>query len=197
LRTSRNSLKAALQPTSSLQAATGTTESGDGADKLKRERATVGRLYKAADAAGADSGAVDELRRYLDAHPHLTEKAEVLTLAVEDTLLAKVDGGRPGVRELLRAELKGIRDRLDYEDAPEIEQLIIAEIVIAWLWLQWHQCQFAAADTWKLGEYWDKKLSGAQKRFLRACESLAKVRRLTERKMSPAALSYLRGMMNP
>ncbi|HEV2763864.1 MAG TPA: hypothetical protein VGV38_12860 [Pyrinomonadaceae bacterium] len=28
------------------------------------------------------------------------------------------------------------------------------------------------------GEHWDKRLSAAQRRFTRACESLAKVRRL-------------------
>jgi hypothetical protein len=35
--------------------------------------------------------------------------------------------------------------------------------------------------TLTVGAYWDKRLSMAQKRFMRACESLARVRRLSRR----------------
>ncbi len=34
--------------------------------------------------------------------------------------------------------------------------------------------------TLKQGEYWEKRLSSAQRRYLRACETLARVRKLAQ-----------------
>jgi hypothetical protein len=137
------------------------------------------------------------MRQFLDTHPYLTEKAEVMTNAAEKAVIEKVIGTSPGTVELIRSELKGIRDRLGYEDSPQVEQLIIAEIVVAWLWVQWLDVQLTKdGGTIGLIEYWQRRVVSAHKRFLRACESLARVRKLTERKPSPiasaAASAYLR-----
>jgi hypothetical protein len=37
----------------------------------------------------------------------------------------------------------------------------------------------ANSGTLEQGEYWEKRLSAAQRRYLRACETLARVRKLT------------------
>lgn len=154
----------------------------------------MSELLNAADAPNAKPGAVAELRRFLAAHPHLTEKAEGIAGVVEEAILSKMTLERPGAAEVLRAELKGIRNSLDYEDAPELERLIIAEIVISWLTVQLIEAHIAQGREPGMVEFYERRLSHTQKRFLRASESLARVRKLTERRMSPAALAYLKGM---
>jgi hypothetical protein len=186
---SLKSLKLTSRPNSSPADATAITESG--AEVEKRDRKRLSELLVAAN--DKKPGAAAEMRKFLDIHPYLTEKAEVITSAVENSVIEKVAGSSPGVIELIRSEIKGIRDRLGYEGAPEIERLLIAEIVICWLWVQWYGVIAARnQESMAVGRHWEKQLTCAQKRFLRANETLAKVRKLTERKPSPAAMAYLK-----
>jgi hypothetical protein len=193
---SPNSSKSILRPNSSPQAITDTNGSGADAEKLarKNDRARLSELLAAANAPKAKPGTADELRRFLDAHPHLTEKAELMTTVTEEAVLKRIVGVSPGSLELIRSELKGIRDRLGYEESPQMERLIIGEIVVAWVWVQWNDLQLAKAEKAPSIEFWQRQVSQAQKRFLRSCESLAKVRKLTERAVSPLAVAYLKGM---
>ncbi len=71
---------------------------------------------------------------------------------------------------------------LGYADASPMERMLIDAVVLAWL--RYTQVERAAANTWgdshslTSGAYWDKRLSAAQRRYLRAIETLARVRRL-------------------
>lgn len=76
---------------------------------------------------------------------------------------------------------------LGYAEASPLEKMLIDAVVLAWL--RYTHVERCAANTWggshslPLGEYWDKRLSAAQRRYLRAIETLARVRR-----MGPAVL---------
>ena len=71
---------------------------------------------------------------------------------------------------------------LGMDQAPMIEKLIIQNIVNNWLRLQWVEYQV----TGNMGEgvsreqvgWWEKRLSITQGRYLRALETLARVRRM-------------------
>lgn len=149
-------------------------------------------LAKAADAGKA--GAADEMRRLFDKHPELTREAKVLVGAVEGVLMKKIAPKNPGTAEILMAEIRSIRDHLGYQDAPQLERLIIGEIVISWLLIQWLDIQVVQQETFRAAEFWQRRLTQANKRFLRASTTLAKVRKLTEPKASPATLAYLKAM---
>lgn len=81
----------------------------------------------------------------------------------------------------LRCELDDMRTELGFDSASGLERLLIDAVVLSWLRLQHVEYWRTEVDSWQAREYWDKQLSAAQRRFLRACESLAKVRKLLSR----------------
>lgn len=84
------------------------------------------------------------------------------------------------MQESYRQKLKAMRDGLGWQTASEVEKILIEQICLNWLRLNFveivHRVKTAAGVTIDWGIYWDKVLDSAQKRYLRACESLAKVR---------------------
>lgn len=64
-----------------------------------------------------------------------------------------------------------------------LERLLVQQVVVAWLHLGYIEYQYSAMTTetgltMKRAEYWERRLSAAQRRYLRATETLARVRRL-------------------
>lgn len=94
----------------------------------------------------------------------------------------------PLVTESTKVYIEQMKEELGWEDASMLEKLIIETIVTCWL--HYHnstmQLSFATNRSHSIreGEYLDKRVSLAQKRFTRAIESLAKVRKLL--KTTPA-----------
>lgn len=84
--------------------------------------------------------------------------------------------------ETVKKKLANMRDELGWEDATETEKLLIRQVCLTWLRLyfverQHHQATFPSHSLTS-GIYWDKRLSMAQKRHLKAIESLAKARKM-------------------
>jgi hypothetical protein len=88
----------------------------------------------------------------------------------------------PGFAVILEKYLPRIKKDLGYELAPAIEKLSIDGVAISWL--RWQQIEYKY--TWQNRQglslnqaaYWDKSLSAAHARYLKALESLAKIRKL-------------------
>ena len=91
----------------------------------------------------------------------------------------------PGVKECWRQRLSSLRKDLGYVGAPMLDQLLIQQAALCWLKLNVIELQYSnvmkQSITLTLGIYWEKRLTAAQRRFTRACESLARVRRLSRR----------------
>jgi len=94
----------------------------------------------------------------------------------------------PGVKECWKHRLSSLREELGYVGAPILEQLLIQQAALCWLKLNLvelsYSCAMKQSITLTLGVYWEKRLSAAQRRFTKACESLARIRKLSHR--SPA-----------
>jgi len=106
----------------------------------------------------------------------------------EETVLDTILGGQSrghGSRECWRQRLVSMRTDLGYASSPPLERLLIQQVSLCWLNLNLteyrHTKIMQQSITLTLGIYWDKRLTGAQRRFTRACESLARVRRLSRR----------------
>jgi hypothetical protein len=88
----------------------------------------------------------------------------------------------PGLNEVLREKQREIRKRLGYDEASEMEKLLITHAALCWLRLGLIEIGYSnvmsQSITLTLGAYWEKRLLMAQKRFERACEALERVRRL-------------------
>lgn len=87
------------------------------------------------------------------------------------------------VLESVKRKLANMRDELGWENASEIEKLLIRQVCLTWLKLyhleRLHHSKTTQSHSSETGIYWDKRLTNAQKRHLKAIESLAKVRKIT------------------
>ena len=150
------------------------------------------RLRAEVDKPGAPPQAVASLRRFLAEHPKLLDEVEIMAATTRSALVNKISD-QLGLRVVVEAELKGIRrpPRLqprgerggaaaDRANLPRLAQTAMDRAP-----------SVGASDErgrddpglHVLGE----AAGAAQKRFTRAIESLAKVRKLTERKSNAKA----------
>jgi hypothetical protein len=86
------------------------------------------------------------------------------------------------LKELWKHRLEALRIDLGHSDAPVMEQLLIYQIVLCWLRLNLTEISYSTAMSHSTGAtalFWEKRLSAAQRRYTRACETLARVRKLT------------------
>lgn len=105
------------------------------------------------------------------------------TLA-ETQLLTAASAGRRGYQEELRLGGACVREELGWGTATKLEQLLIDEIVLAHLSLSLVRIEYTGAVHEPIAcdpgirNHWDRHLSAAQRRYIRAIESLARVRKL-------------------
>jgi hypothetical protein len=83
----------------------------------------------------------------------------------------------------IQENISGLRQELGYDNSSALEKLLIENIINTWLRYQWTDYQlmaFMGQDSVRFVEleFWEKRLSMSQRRYLQACETLAKVRRL-------------------
>lgn len=85
-------------------------------------------------------------------------------------------------REAIEIEANKLLESLGYQKANPLEQILIQEIVICWLRVNHlsenQKLKLNQSHSIESGLYWTKQVEIAQKQFTRACESLAKVKKL-------------------
>lgn len=120
-------------------------------------------------------------RSMLTEHPGLLDLIGGLAEQNISRLLADTKMSE-GVREMFRADLNRMHIDLGYDDAPMLEKMLIDSVMLAWLRLNFYEYKITELDiqgmTLEKASFWDKRLSAAQSRYLRACRTLAQVRRL-------------------
>ena len=88
-----------------------------------------------------------------------------------------------GLKECWKQRLQVLKKDLGYDEAPLLEKLLIQQAALCWLKLNLVELSYsgtmAQSITLTLGVYWEKRLTAAQRRFTRACETLARVRKLS------------------
>lgn len=136
------------------------------------------------DRAMADKPAkkdLAELRKYIDFNPGLLSETISLAKVTQQAIIEKV-ATQPAIKLVVKDDVYMLERGLGMDQAPMIEKLIIQNIVNNWLRLQWVEYQV----TGNMGEgvsreqvgWWEKRLSITQGRYLRALETLARVRRM-------------------
>lgn len=126
--------------------------------------------------------ALQDLRQALATHPGLWKLTGDIANQAQYLLVTKYTV-QPVVQQSIIAGLEAIRRKLGWDQAPMLERLLIDQILTCWLNVYDVQARYTLAHSQNnlslaLGEYWEKRLSAAQRRYLRACEALARVRRL-------------------
>lgn len=85
-------------------------------------------------------------------------------------------------QEAAQLAMEAIRVALGYDSAPVVEQLVIDQVAICQLRMHCIESRYAQVQTESVtlaqGIYWERKLSAVQGRYLRAVETLARIRKL-------------------
>jgi hypothetical protein len=157
-------------------------------EKLKRR---FDELLKKSNKSEPDVKDVDALRELLQENRGQDLHGDVLEIMgmAESYLLQEGSPlGRSGMNEIIREQQRDLRQRLGFDDVPEMEKLLIAHVALCWLRLGLLEISYtrvmSKSTSLALNMYWEKRLTLAQRRYTRACETLELVRKMA--RSSPA-----------
>ncbi len=146
--------------------------------KAQDLRALVAQVDKKKPAA-AD---VTALNNFLKDNPHMWRLIGDLGDQANQIMLQEMSAPA-SMKQAIRAGLQAQELALIQPGDGELEMAIIRQIVGCWLRLSIVEYQLGSgtaknAFNMTQGAYWEKRVSTAQRRYLRAIETLARVRRL-------------------
>jgi hypothetical protein len=125
---------------------------------------------------------VEALNKLFEESPYVWQQVGNLAARVKDSIIGMQCGQSHIVMEATKRKVAEMRDQLGWKDSSRLEKIIIEQVCMNWLRLNHlelvHEQKTRESHTLPVGQHWDKLLTQAQKRYLRACESLAKVRKL-------------------
>lgn len=138
----------------------------------------VDRAYK----EKPDPKDLQALKRKMDEMPELWRAVFDMTQVIRNNLIERAISAK-AAQSAIRKNVAILMDDMGYINSSAIEKLLIENVVITWLRLQWVEYQmigFMGEGEVRMSvvEYWEKRLSISQRRHLRACETLARVRKL-------------------
>ncbi len=145
------------------------------------------------------SADVQALSKLLDEHRGLELWRRVGGIAqVAEAAALKNAPVTDAMRELWAKRMEALRAEHGYAEASTMERLLIHQVVLCWLRLNLTEMSYSSvmsqSITLTLGVYWEKRLTAAQKRYTRAVETLARVRKLTRAtQLQEARLQAARG----
>ena len=123
------------------------------------------------------------LRAYLESHPEIWHDLHNISQISIDAAL-DASGNGAVTAELLRVKLKALQQDLGWDEASTLVRLMIEAVVMSYL--RWCLTEIVYSTNTEgksvvlvTATFLEKKLAQSQKQYLRACESLARVRRLS------------------
>lgn len=140
--------------------------------------------FDRANVKGAKKADREKVRELLTDHADLKLWSRVPgVMGTAESFLLENSGLSDSVVLCWRENLNRVRKGLGFDDAPEVEQLLITHASLCWLRLGLleiqHTQHISGAHTFAAGLYWDRRLSAAQRRFSRAAVQLSRVRKLS------------------
>lgn len=124
---------------------------------------------------------LDELRKWINSYPELWKVIFDTAQVIERNFIQNMVGGE-AIIIAVQKNADEIRNEMGYSKASIMEQMLIDNIVISWFGVQYCNYQLITRmncdEKIVLLEFWERRLSMSQRRYLHACETLAKVRRL-------------------
>jgi len=145
-------------------------------------------LMTAVDKTKPAQSDIAALHRYLSEHPEIAAYCGDVGVTIQDRILGKIYGDSP-TREVVKAHVEQLRASLGYTESSGLERMVIEAVILCWV--RWQDCEWRyqshieGQHSLASGDYWERRLTLAQKRHLKAIETLARVRRLL-RKSPPA-----------
>jgi hypothetical protein len=123
------------------------------------------------------------LRRFFDEEPELWQAAGNLAKRTLDHLCRTYYQRSAYVQECVLRRVEEMRTNLNYAEASPLERLLVEQILVCYVNLYVLEMDSAGklceSHSREVGLYWDRRLTGAQRRFRRGCETLARIRKLS------------------
>lgn len=156
----------------------------------------LGELVAAASKEHPTPAQKQALADYLAAHGH-AELARIGNLATQaQTSIIARSFPQYSIRLAVAHHCAEMMTKFNYETASPVERMLIEHIVLCWLRLHERELRYESVMTGEPSfdqvEYYERRLSDAQRRFLRSVETLAKVKRLRESAPTVAILQQVR-----
>lgn len=127
-----------------------------------------------------DESSREPLRALLARNPELVERLGTVAADTEDAILA-VGTCQVLTRETARAEVAALRHALARPGDADLERLLIDRIGLCWMALliadMTRAARWADGVSTESADFWDRHVSRLNGDFLRACKTLAMVRR--------------------
>jgi hypothetical protein len=144
-------------------------------------RAEFTALFNAASAEGSTAADRAALRRAVASHPEYGRAFDLADRAL-DALIEGMPADRAG-KAIAAGRADSLRKELSGAAPTVLERLLIDQIVLAYMHLnliEYQQGPLMGGSNASMAtiEFWERRLDGAQRRYLRAIESLTRVRRL-------------------
>ena len=141
----------------------------------------VNALIKRTDKENPKKEDLAALRKFLDEDSRLVEANNVSHHAI-NRVIGSYASSSALLKELLERQVKDSQKAMDYETANVFVKMLIDQVILTNIRLNQlealHVSKLDGSHTSEQGIYWDKRLSSAQRRFMKACETLAKVKKL-------------------
>jgi hypothetical protein len=149
---------------------------------IKKISHELAELVEQAYKEKPDPKDIHALRKKLEEVPDLWRAIFDITKVIRDNLIEKAISHK-AARIAIERNVSVLLEEFAYENSSPLEKLLIDNIIITWLRLQWVEYQLIGfmgqgEIHMSVVEFWEKRLSISQRRHLRACETLARVRRL-------------------
>jgi hypothetical protein len=121
---------------------------------------------------------IKKLKQYLNTYPDLWKQNGDTWFYSSYVLLNSIPD-QTGIRESFKKAMEVTRDEMGYQQANQFERLLIEHLVLCWFQLQFASLKLDSATTSDAINFHCKRLSAAQRRYLRAAETLARIRRMS------------------
>lgn len=139
-------------------------------------------LIKKVDKANPENNDGTALAVFLNLHPEFWRVSGDLAEQASLNMIQAMNAPR-AMKESLKAGLDVMENELSAPTDGELERLIIRQAVGCWLRLSYIEYSYGRSliesnQTLTQASFWERRLSAAQRRYLRALETLSRVRRL-------------------
>jgi len=136
-----------------------------------------------------------KLRDYLVRYPEFAQVTGDLAYQAKIQVIGNAMPTLKGSAICVETVYEQMREDLGYTDANIAEKMLIENVCLCWVRLQITELRYEINmrdATLAQGEYWEKKLTQNQKRFLRAVETLARIRKLQQPVPNPLTMMLIK-----
>lgn len=140
---------------------------------LRKKLSELAKRVRVPDPSKAD------IQAFKDTLPYVSLAFADLARANEQSLAKLATSEHDhALRLTIEYNLDQMRKDLGYNQSSAMERLIIDQVVLSWLRMQVTEHKLTGHTEVRMIEFYDKRANAAQQRFIRACESLAKMRKM-------------------